>query len=199
LAASDREEAAVSRKPRADAERNRVRLLDAAKAAYADKGSAASLDEIARAAGVGIGTFYRHFPTRDALVEAVYRKESEALIAAATRLADARPPVEALREWLLLFVDYMAVKRGMQETLRALAASGSDVKANAGARLEHAIGTLVARGVASGDLEFEMKPMDLLHALAGVGATGGDSRKSARRLVEVLIGGMRTGSGSRRR
>lgn len=189
----DRDEAAVSRKPRADAQRNRARLLDAAKAAYADKGSAASLDEIARSAGVGIGTLYRHFPTRDALVEAVYRKESEALFAAATRLAGARPPVEALREWLLLFVDYMAVKRGMHETLRALAAGGSDVKANAGARLERAIETLVARGVASGDLRLEMKAMDLLHALAGVGAVGGNARASARLLVDVLIAGMRMG------
>src|SRR4029077_8649104 len=93
------------RKPRADAERNRVRLLETAKAAFAEKGSGASLDEIARIAGVGAGTLYRHFPTRDALVTAVYRNETEQLVVAATRLAETHPPVMALREWLLLFVD----------------------------------------------------------------------------------------------
>ena len=82
---ADEGEPAAGRRPRADAERNRLRLLDAAKAAFAEKGSAASLDEIARAAGVGIGTLYRHFPTRDALIEAVYRNETEQLVGGAPR------------------------------------------------------------------------------------------------------------------
>src|SRR4030081_758490 len=106
----DEGKAATARKPRADAQRNRIRLLETAKAAFAEKGPGASLDEIARTAGVGAGTLYRHFPTRDALIEAVYRNETEQLVAAATRLADTHPPMTALREWLLSFVDYVATK-----------------------------------------------------------------------------------------
>ena len=187
----DEREVSVSRRPRADVERNRNRLLAAAKTAFADKGSAASLDEIARAAGLGIGTLYRHFPTREALIEAVYRQESEALYAAATRLAETRPPIEALREWLLLFVDYMAVKRGMMETLRAMVAGGSVLKANSGARLTEAVETLVGRGTASGDLRLDTAPLALLHALAGVGNMSAGSQDEARRLVDILIAGMR--------
>src|SRR6202011_5532308 len=112
---ADEGEPTAVRKPRADAERNRVRLLETAKAAFAEKGSGASLDEIARPAGVGAGTLYRHFPPRDALVAAVYRNETEQLVAAANRLAETHPPVMALREWLLLFVDYIATKHGMYE------------------------------------------------------------------------------------
>jgi AcrR family transcriptional regulator len=115
---ADEGESAAVRKPRADAQRNRVRLLETAKAAFAEKGSGASLDEIARTAGVGAGTLYRHFPNRDALVAAVYRNETEQLVVAATRLAEMHPPVMALREWLLLFVDYIATKHGMYEVLR---------------------------------------------------------------------------------
>jgi AcrR family transcriptional regulator len=95
-------------------------LLETAKAAFSEKGSAASLDEIARIAGVGAGTLYRHFPTRDALVAAVYRNETEQLVAAADRLAQTHPPVMALREWLLLFVDYIATKHGMYEVLNSI-------------------------------------------------------------------------------
>ncbi len=99
------------RKPRADARRNRERLLATAKAAFTEVGADVSLDEIARRAGVGIGTLYRHFPTRDALVEAVYRREVEQLAGAATRLLGSLPPGEALYEWMRLFVDYIATKK----------------------------------------------------------------------------------------
>jgi AcrR family transcriptional regulator len=95
---ADENEPVAVRKPRADAERNRVRLLETAKAAFAEKGSGASLDEIARTAGVGAGTLYRHFPNRDALVAAVYRNETEQLVVAASGLAETHPPVMALRE-----------------------------------------------------------------------------------------------------
>src|SRR5262249_4871350 len=110
---ADEGKTATARKPRVDAQRNRIRLLETAKAAFAEKGPRASLDEIARTACVGAGTLYRHFPTRDALIEAVYRNETEQLVAAATRLAGTHTPTTALREWLLLFVDYMATKHGM--------------------------------------------------------------------------------------
>src|SRR5580698_538469 len=115
------------RKARADAERNRLRLLETAKSAFAEKGPAASLEEIARATGVGIGTLYRHFPTRDALIEAVYRNETEQLVAAANGLAETHSPIGALREWLLLFVDYMATKHGMSEALNSIVGGASDL------------------------------------------------------------------------
>src|SRR5579862_7116476 len=130
------------RKPRADAERNRVRLLETAKAAFAEKGSSASLDEIARSAGVGAGTLYRHFPTRDALVAAVYRNETEQLVSAADRLAKTHPPVAALREWLLLFVDYIATKHGMSEVLDSIVGGTSELYSASTAQMKLAISKL---------------------------------------------------------
>src|SRR5271169_6051357 len=94
------------RKPRTDARRNRERILEVAKEAFTRFGAKASLDDIAKQAGVGAGTLYRHFPTRDALIEAVYRSEVEKLAAAEGRFAETLSPVEALRAWMLLFVDY---------------------------------------------------------------------------------------------
>ena len=175
-----------ARRPRADAERNRARLLEAAKTAFAEKGRTASLDEIARAAGVGIGTLYRRFPTRDALVEAVYRNESDQLFAAAARLARTRPPVEALRAWLLLFVDHLAVKRGMSEALGSIAGGATELKETAGAKLKDGVALLVERAVASGGVRLDMEPLDLLRALAAPA-----SSQAARRLVDILIAGMR--------
>src|SRR5277367_1407817 len=98
---------AIIRKPRSDAQRNRGRILDVAKDAFTRSGANASLDDIARQAGVGAGTLYRHFPTRDALIEAVYRSEVEKLAAAQRAFADTMPPLEALRTWMLLFVDHI--------------------------------------------------------------------------------------------
>src|SRR5439155_20206971 len=94
------------RKPRTDAQRNRERILEVSKEAFTRSGANASLDDIAKQAGVGPGTLYRHFPTRDALLEAVYRSEVEKLAAAERKFAETMPPLEALRAWMLLFVDY---------------------------------------------------------------------------------------------
>jgi AcrR family transcriptional regulator len=185
-------ESAVLRRPRADAERNRARLLEAAKTVFTEKGSAASLEEIARAAGVGIGTLYRHFPTRDALIEAVYVSESEQLFAVSAQLAKTRAPVAALREWLLIFVDYMAIKRGMLEALNSIAGGAPELKATSGARLQQAVQTLVDRAVASGDIRLDMEPLDLLRALAGVANTSPESKEAARRLVDILIAGVQS-------
>ncbi|HEY4921357.1 MAG TPA: TetR/AcrR family transcriptional regulator, partial [Xanthobacteraceae bacterium] len=149
---ADEGEPTAIRKPRADAERNRIRLLETAKAAFAEKGSGASLDEIARIAGVGAGTLYRHFPTRDALVAAVYRNETEQLVAAADRLAKTHPPVTALRDWLLLFVDYIATKHGMHEVLNSIVGGTSDLYSASTAQVKQAIAKLVDRAVASGDI-----------------------------------------------
>jgi AcrR family transcriptional regulator len=189
-------ERSAVRKPRADAERNRLRLLDTAKAAFAEKGSDASLDEIARMAGVGIGTLYRHFPTRDALVEAVYRNEIEHLTGAATRLAETHAPVEALRAWMLQFVDYMATKHGMSEALNSLVCGTSDLYATSSAQTREAMGMLVDRAVASGEIEIDIDPLDLLRALAGIAniSAGPNWQVAAKRLVDIIIAGLgRTG------
>jgi AcrR family transcriptional regulator len=190
----DEGESAAVRKPRADAQRNRVRLLETAKAAFAEKGSGASLDEIARTAGVGAGTLYRHFPTRDALIEAVYRNETEQLVAAATRLAETHPPITALRQWLLLFVDYMATKHGMYEALNSIVGGTSDLYSASTAQVKQAIAGLIDRAVASGEIRLNLDPLDLLRALAGVAniSSGPDGKQAAKRMVDILIAGIRT-------
>jgi AcrR family transcriptional regulator len=181
------------RKARVDAERNRQRLLEAAKAVFAEKAASASLEEIARAAGVGIGTLYRHFPTRDALIEAVYRHEAEQLALAATRLSAKHPPITALREWLLVFVDYLDAKYGLAAVLNLLVGGTSVLYAESGAQMKQAIAKLTDAAVASGDIRMDMEPLDLLRALAGVmnREPGLDSKRAARRLVDILIAGVR--------
>jgi AcrR family transcriptional regulator len=190
---ADEGEPTAVRKPRADAAHNRVLLLETAKAAFAEKGSAASLDEIARTAGVGAGTLYRHFPTRDALVAAVYRNETEQLVAAADSLAETHPPVAALRGWLLLFVDYIATKHGMSEVLNSIVGGTSDLYSASTARVKHAISKLVDRAVASGDIRLDLDPLDLLRALAGVAniGLGPDGERAAKSMVDILIAGVR--------
>jgi AcrR family transcriptional regulator len=189
----DGRKAATARKQRADAQRNRTRLLETAKAAFAEKGSGASLDEIARTAGVGAGTLYRHFPTRDALIEAVYRNETEQLIAAATRLAETHCPTAALREWLVLFVDYMAAKQGMYEALNSIVGGTSELYSASTEQMKRAIAKLIDRAVESGDIRLDIDPLDLLRALAGVAnmSAGPDGTLAAKRMVDVLIAGIR--------
>ena len=114
-----------ARKPRADAQRNRDVILEVAKKAFTRSGANASLDDIAKEAGVGPGTLYRHFPTRDALLQAVYRTEVEKLAAAEQRFAQAMPPVETLRAWMLLFVDYIAAKQIIAPALNTLVGGAS--------------------------------------------------------------------------
>jgi AcrR family transcriptional regulator len=185
---------ATVRKPRADAQRNRIRLLETAKAAFAEKGPGASLDEIARTARVGAGTLYRHFPTRDALIEAVYRNETEQLVAAATRLGETYSPTKALREWLLLFVDYMATKHGMHEALNSIVGGTSELYSASAAQMKRAIVELTDRAVARGDIRLDIEPLDLLRALAGVAnmSAGSDGKQAAKGMVEILIAGMQT-------
>lgn len=181
------------RKPRADAQRNRERILEIAKRAFTRSGAGASMDEIAKLAKVGPGTLYRHFPTRDALLEAVYRTEVEKLAAAETRLAATLPPVEALRAWMLLFVDYMATKQIIAPALNAMVGGPSRVYESSGALITGAINALAQRAVASGDIRADLEPLDLLRALFGVSsiASGPDWPQSARRLVDILIAGSR--------
>ena len=181
------------RKPRTDAQLNRERLLDVAKEAFTRSGPNASLDDIAREAGVGAGTLYRHFPTRDALIEAVYRTEVEKLAAAERRFAASMSPIEALRAWMLLFVDYIATKKIIASALNAYVGGPSKLYEGSRAQVQGAIDALVKRAIKSGDIREDLEPFDLLRALVGVSnvASGPDWQQSARRLVDILITGSR--------
>ena len=183
----------AKRKPRTDALRNRERILEGAKGAFTRHGADASLDDIAKQAGVGAGTLYRHFPTRDALIEAVYRSEVEKLAAAADGFAAAMSPVEALRAWLLLFVDYIAAKHIIAPALNSLAGGPSRLYEGSRSLVQGAIDELVKRAKKSGDVRRDIDASDLLRAVIGVSyvSSGGDWQQSARRLVDVLIAGSR--------
>jgi len=181
------------RKPRVDAERNRVRILEVAKEAFTRSGANASLDDIAKQAHVGPGTLYRHFPSRDALLEAVYRIEVEKLAAAQRELAETLPPLEALRAWMLLFVDYIATKKIIAPALNTLAGGPSRVFEASYSQVWEAIRALVKRAIQNGDMRKDLDPIDLLRALIGVSnvASSTDWQQSARRLVDILIAGSR--------
>jgi AcrR family transcriptional regulator len=185
----------ADRKPRMDAQRNRERILEVAKEEFTRSGTQASMDEIAKRAGVGAGTLYRHFPTRDALLEAVYRTEVEKLAAAERKFAEAMPPVEALRAWMLLFVDYIATKQIIAPALNTLVGGPSKLYEGTRAQVTGAIETLVKRAIRSGDIRKDLEPFDLLRALIGVSnvAFSPDWQQSAKRLVDILITGSRPG------
>jgi AcrR family transcriptional regulator len=181
------------RKPRTDAQRNRERILEVAKEAFTVSGADASLDDIAKEAGVGAGTLYRHFPTRAALLEAVYRTEVEKLAAAERKFAETMSPVEALRAWMLLFVDYIEAKHIIAPALNTLVGGPSKLYEGSRAQVQGAIDALVKRAIKSGDIRKDLDPFDLLRALIGVSnvASGPDWQQSARRLVDILIIGSR--------
>ena len=183
----------ASRKPRADAQRNRERILEVAKVAFTRSGANASLDDIAKEAGIGPGTLYRHFPSREELLQAVYRSEMEKVAAAERKFAQSMPPLEALRAWLLLFVEAIETKQLIAPALTTLIGDPKKVFAASYARMQEAIRALVNRAVKSGDIREDVDPMDLLRALVGVAhvATGTDWQQSARRLVDILIAGSR--------
>jgi AcrR family transcriptional regulator len=183
----------AQRKPRADAERNRDRVLEVAKEAFARSGADASLDDIAKQAGVGPGTLYRHFPSREALIEAVYRTEVEKLAAAEKNFAETMAPSEALRAWMLLFVDYIATKKIIAPALNTLLGGPSKVFEASHTQIWEAIRALVKRAIKSGDIRKDLDPIDLLRALIGVAnvASSSDWQQSARRLVDILITGSR--------
>ena len=183
----------AQRKPRADAERNRDRILHVAKDAFTQFGADASLDDIAKQAGVGAGTLYRHFPSREALIEAVYRTEVEKLAAAERNFAETLPPIKALRAWMMLFVDYIAAKKIIAPVLNTLLGGASKVFESSHTQIWDAIRVLVRRAIKSGDIRKDLDPIDLLRALIGVSnvATGPDWQQSAKRLVDILITGSR--------
>jgi AcrR family transcriptional regulator len=182
------------RMPRTDALRNRERILEAAKDAFTRHGAGASLDEIAKQAEVGAGTLYRHFSTRDALIEAVYRSEVEKLAMAGRRFAGELPPVEALRSWLHLFVDHIAAKHIIAPALKSIVGGPSKLYETSRSLIQEAIDQLVSRAKGSGDLRNDLESSDLLRAVIGVSyvGSGSDWQQSARRLVDILIAGSRT-------
>jgi len=183
----------VLRKPRADAQRNRESILEAAKQAFTRFGANASLDDIAKQAGVGAGTLYRHFPTRDALIEAVYRSEVEKMAAAERQFAATMAPMDALRAWMLLLVDYIAAKQIIAPALNSVVGGPSKLYEGSRAQIQGAIDALVKRAVRSGEVRRDLDPSDLLRALIGVSHVtyGPGWEQSARRLVEILVAGSR--------
>jgi AcrR family transcriptional regulator len=182
-----------TRKPRADAVRNRERVLEAAKLVFNAGGSEASLEAVAKRAGVGIGTLYRHFPTREALFEAVYRREVEQLSELAEQLKNAKDPVEALRRWLRSAVEFVATKKGMSAALALTYQSSSELAAFSMERLTKAIGSLLDRAVAAGQMRGDISPEDLLRALIGMCYMHDQPgwQSSVLRMLDVFVDGLR--------
>jgi AcrR family transcriptional regulator len=181
------------RKPRADAVRNRERVLEAAKAVFSAGGADASLEAVARAAGVGIGTLYRHFPTREALFEAVYRREVQQLADLAEQLKQEAPPIEALRQWMRSNVQFVATKKGMIAALALAAYKNSELYSFSFDQLTRAVGGLLDRAVAAGEIRDDISPEDLIRALVGMCYMHDQPgwQTSVLRLVDVFIDGLR--------
>jgi AcrR family transcriptional regulator len=181
------------RRLRADSIRNRERLLEAATHIFSKGGSQASLEAVARQAGVGIGTLYRHFPTREALFEAVYRHEVDHLGDLAEQLGGEAEPTEALRRWLHANVRLVATKKGMIAALQEAAQASTELRAYSLKRLTDAIGLLLNRAIAAGELRGDITPDELLRTLLGIFYSQGtnDWQPSALRLVDVFVDGLR--------
>jgi AcrR family transcriptional regulator len=181
------------RKPRSDAKRNRERILEVARQVFTRSGADASMGEIAKRAKIGPGTLYRHFPTRDELLATVYITEVEKLAAAQKKLSAELPPMEALRAWLLVFIDYIAAKKIIAPALNAMAGGPSRVFQQSGQVMEDAANSLASRAVASGDLRPDVDPMDLLRAIYGLSTAGSaeDWPAKARTFVDILLQGSR--------
>jgi AcrR family transcriptional regulator len=181
------------RKPRADALRNRDRLLEAAKVVFSAGGAGASLEAVARHAGVGIGTLYRHFPTREALFEAVYRREVQQLSELAEELKSEAAPVDALRRWLRSNVEFVATKKGMSAALALAVHRSSDLHAYSLDRLTKAVGALLDRAVAAGEIRSDVSPEDLLRTLVGMCYMHDQPgwQASVMRLVDIFVDGLR--------
>lgn len=185
----------VPRKSRTDAQRNRLRILAVAKEAFTRFGASASLDEIARQANVGPGTLYRHFPTRDLLIEAVYRSEVEKLAEAQRRFAETMTPMDALRNWMLLFVDHIAAKQIIAPALNSVVGGPSKMYASSLGLVREAMENLARRAVQNGDIRGDVESFDLLRVLIGVSYTASCPgwQESGRRLVDILLAGARPG------
>ena len=191
----------ASRKPRADALRNRDLLLEAAKSVFSAGGPEASLEAVARTAGVGIGTLYRHFPTREALFEAVYRHEVQQLADLAERLKKETRPIEALRQWMRSIVKFVATKKGMSTALALAVSKDSDLVSYSSDRLTRAIGLLLEQAIAAGEVRSDVGPEDLLRAIVGMCYTHDQPgwQKNVLRLVDIFVDGLRNRPAKRQR
>jgi AcrR family transcriptional regulator len=181
-----------TRKPRADAARNRERVLEAAKVVFSAGGPEASLEAVARTASVGIGTLYRHFPTREALFEAVYRHEVQHLADLAERLKQQAQPIEALRQWMRSNVKFVATKKGMSAALTLAAYKNSELFSYSFDRLTRAVGGLLDRAIAASEIRADITPEDLLRALVGMCYMHDQPgwQTSVLRLVDVFVDGL---------
>jgi AcrR family transcriptional regulator len=180
---------------RADAVRNRELLITTAAAAFAAHGADVPLEDIARQAGVGIGTLYRHFPTRDSLVEAVYRHEVDVLCESADDLLETLPPDQALEEWMQLFVRHVATKRGMLSVLKPMLSSNPSFFADTRGRATAAAAKILEAGVAAGTVRADVDGADLLRAVGGICMSTDQERPDASdRLVGLLFDGLRHGA-----
>lgn len=181
------------RRPRADAQRNRERILEIAREAFTQHGPEAALDDIARRAEIGPGTLYRHFPTRDALIEAVFRSQVEKLTAAGQRYAATMRPLEALRAWMVVFIDYVADKTLILPAMDTVPGGSTRMIEGSRGPIHGTFRGLVQRAIDSGELRAGTDPDDIIRVLIGVFHTtslpGWES--SARRIVDILIDGSR--------
>jgi AcrR family transcriptional regulator len=190
--ATTKKKSSTPRKPRADAERNRHRLTEVAKKAFAERGGEVTFDEIAKRAGVGIGTLYRHFPTRDAMLQAVYRHEVEQLAAAADTLLETMQPLDALRAWLRLFVDYIGTKKIIVPALNAATSDNAALFEYSSAQVRMTADRLVVRAIENGDVQQDVRGLDLLYAVFGFSKAGDEADwvPRAYRLIDILIAGI---------
>jgi AcrR family transcriptional regulator len=188
------------RRPRADSERNRLRLLEAAQAAFTAARGPVTLEQVARDAGVGIGTLYRHFPTRESLVEALYRQELAALCASAGELLGTLPPERALRAWMDRFADYVAAKREMADTLRAVFAAGTVTVSQAREELTAAVRVIMDAGAADGSLRGDARPEDVVAMVVGcfTATSMAGGREQLDRMFDLLADAVRLPAGARR-
>jgi len=182
-----------TRKPRADAIRNRERVLEAAKAVFSAGSAEASLEAVAREAGVGIGTLYRHFPTREALFEAVYRREVQQLADLAEQLKQEAKPIDALRQWMRSIVKFVATKKGMSAALTLAVDKNSKLFSSSADRLARTVGGLLDRAIAAGEIRDDISPEDLLRAVVGMCYMHDQPgwQTSVLRLVDVFVDGLR--------
>lgn len=189
----ERETAKATRKPRADSLRNRERLLSAAREVFSAGGPDASLEAVAREAGVGIGTLYRHFPTREALFQAVYRREADQMVDLANRLLNDAEPVEALRRWLHANVGMVATKKGMLAALAPAAGSSSELYEETWARLAASVGQLMQRAVEAGEIRNDIGPEDMMRAFIGMCYTREQPawQETVMRLLDIFVDGLR--------
>jgi AcrR family transcriptional regulator len=189
----EQESEKTTRKPRADSLRNREKLLAAAHDVFSTGGPDASLEKVAKTAGVGIGTLYRHFPTREAMFQAVYKHEVDQLVALAGKLSNEAPPLAALRQWLHAQIGMVATKKGMVAALAPAAGSSDALYADSSARMLAAIGTLMAAAIEAGEIRDDLAPEDVMRALLGMCYTREQAgwQDKVIRLMDVFLDGLR--------